>query len=163
MKNLLVLLALGMTTNLMASERLLLEDSKNIETEVSQKTVFCSRVGYGFEELKINIEALNGWTILDHSNTRFGDREGLPCMTAGPCATSQINGLGIDDIVQDNPRLEKIQINRKIFENKEITETEGRKHCERSIREELKTVIGGVEFTHSRSSIPETLPVKACR
>ncbi|MBC7427437.1 MAG: hypothetical protein H7336_02425 [Bacteriovorax sp.] len=49
-----------------------------------------------------DIKALNGWTILDHSNSRFGDLTGLPCMTAGACSFGDRPGrFKIEDILKN--------------------------------------------------------------
>lgn len=160
-----MMLAVLMSGNLMAGERVLLSDSKAIEAEVNKTTVLCSHLGYGMSELKINIKDLDGWTILDHSNFRFGDRSGLPCMTAGACKPSwdpEGEGFEINDVLQNNPRVEKIVVSRKVIEVKELGETEGRSQCFRSIREELETAVAGIPFHHRRVGLSETLPAKAC-
>ncbi|MBY0416242.1 MAG: hypothetical protein K2Q18_18860, partial [Bdellovibrionales bacterium] len=99
----LIILAVLMTANAWAGSgsRVLLKDSKEMEAEVNNETVICSAKGYGLEELKINIKALDGWTILDHSNIRFGSLSKLPCMTAGACKprwNQNAGGFSIDDV-----------------------------------------------------------------
>lgn len=162
-----MMLAVLMSGNLMAGERTLLEDSKAMSAEVSNKTVICSALGYGMAELKINIKALDGWTILDHSNSRYGDRDGIPCMTAGACKPSwdpEGQGFKIEDIIQNNPRIEKIVVKRKIIEVRNLFDNEqGEKSCFRNLREELETVVGGIPFFHARVSPSEELPAKSCK
>ncbi len=162
----LMMLAVLMSGNLMAGERTLLDDSKAMDAEVSKKTVVCSELGYGMAELKINIKALDGWTILDHSNSRFGGRDGIPCMTAGACKPSwnpEGPGFEIEDIIQGNPRVEKIVVHRKLIEVRNLLDNEaGEQTCFRNLREELATVVGGIPFFHARVSPAEELPAKSC-
>lgn len=164
MKTLLLSLLLTASFNTMAGERVILKDSLKVKTEVSTKTVRCSILGYGVSELKINIEALDGWTIFDHTNVNFGDRFDQPCMTAGPCKRFQgdTDALSVDSVVQNNPRKETIEIHRELIESRELTEEEGVKVCQRSLREELKTNVGGIDFFHIRSGAVETLRAEAC-
>lgn len=163
MKKILILAVL-MTGNVWAGERVILRDSKTMEVTVSNETVLCSALGYGLEELKINIEALDGWTILDHSNIRFGDTRGLPCMTAGHCKRfSRTGGLTVDQVVQNNPRVETIVVNRILTETREESvNVDGEKVCFRGLREDLSTVVGGLPFLHSRFGASEELPANAC-
>lgn len=158
MKNLLVLAVL-VSSSVMAGERVVIEDQKTLNVEVSNKTVRCSAKGYGIEELKINIKELNGWTMLDHSNRSFGD-SGEPCMTAGLCA-GRWDGLNIDDVLQNNPRTEKITVFRKITESRHIS-NQSSEDCLRTFTEELKTTVGGIAFNHKRGSNQDVLPAEAC-
>lgn len=118
-------------------------------------------------ELKINIKALDGWTILDHSNGRFGERNDLPCMTAGACKPSwdpEGRGFEIEDVIQSNPRVEKIVVHRKLLEVRNLLDnSDGTKTCFRNLREELNTVVGGIPFFHTRLSPEEQLPARACK
>lgn len=159
MKNLLVLAVL-MSSSVMAGERVVIQDQKTLDAEVSNKTVRCSAKGYGLEELKINIKGLSGWTMLDHSNRKFGDG-GEPCMTAGMCAGDLGAGLSIDDVLQNNPRTEKITVFRKLTESRNIS-NESSADCLRTFTENLKTTVGGVAFNHTRMSGQDVLPAEAC-
>ncbi len=149
-----------------AGERVILQDSKKMEAEVSSKSVRCSSLGYGMQELKINLPALDGWTILDHSNVQFGDRSDLPCMTAGMCSgqwEGQEDGFSINDVIQNNPRQETIVVHRTVTEIRQLSEAQaGVKRCVRLLREDLKTEVGGIPFTHSRVSPEQTMREKAC-
>ncbi len=146
----------------MAGERLVLDDSKTMEAEVSNEMVFCSSTGYGLAELKINIKALDGWTILDHSNSRFGDST-LPCMTAGRCGRGSFKGPWVEDVIQNNPRIETIVVKRKLFEIRELELNEfDVQVCSRSLREELETNIGGLAFRHKRVGQKEEFPAAFC-
>ncbi len=164
MKNLLVLAVILMSANIFAGERVILADSKEMDAEVSNKTVRCSALGYGMAELKINIVGLDGWTILDHSNVSFGDDSDLPCMTAGRCKRfDRDGGFSINDVVQNTPRTERILVNRILTESRvESVGTGGEKVCFRSLTEALSTVVGGIAFNHQRFGASEELPLKAC-
>lgn len=149
--------------NLFAGERIILQDQKIIDTEINRETVRCSAKGYGMAELKINIAALDGWTIFDHSNVSFGDRSNLPCMTAGLCKfQDEGEGFDIDDVIQGKERIEKIVVERIVTESRNVTVIDGFKVCERSLMEKLKTTVGGVEFHHARGGAEQNLPEKAC-
>lgn len=150
-----------------AGSRVILKDIKTVETQVSTETVRCSATGYGASLLKINIAALDGWTLFDHSNSQFGEF-GEPCMSAGQCKAPWLpDGLGVEDLVQSNPGKEKITIEREVIETKH----HGQIHngaggeidvCVRQLIENLKTNIRGIEFTHSRSGAREEFPIAAC-
>lgn len=159
-------LTVALVSSAYAGERVILQDSKKMEVEVSTLSVRCSSIGYGFRELKINLPALDGWTILDHSNVQFGDRSDLPCMTAGACKgqwNGQNDGFGIDDVIQNNPRKELIEVHRTVTEVRQLLEDQpGVKRCFRNLREDLKTVVGGVEFTHTRMSEDQVMREQAC-
>jgi len=155
----LLVLAVLVSGSLMAGERVILKDSKEVDVEVSDKTVLCSALGYGNAELKINIAALDGWTIFDHSNVRFGDKRALPCMTAGECKEPwKEDGFEINDVLQNNPRSEKIVIQRELTESRTLFDNA----CVRSLRERLSTVVGGIPFHHERYGAESTLPAIAC-
>lgn len=159
----LLLLALIISGNLMAGTRTILDDKKEMDAEVNNVTVKCSALGYGAEELKINIKGLDGWTILDHSKDRFGDKSGLPCMTAGMCkfpwAQPGDEGFEINDVIQNNPRVEKVVVHRVLTETRELN-TEGL--CARSLVESLETTVGGIKFTHKRYLEDKVLPKISC-
>lgn len=163
MKKILIL-AVMMSGNAFAGAKVILKDSKEMEAVVSKETVLCSAVGYGQEELKINIAALDGWTILDHSNSRFGDLRGLPCMTAGLCKKRWNNSdLTIDSVLQNNPRVENIIVHRELTEIREVgTNADDKKVCYRKLTEQLDTVVGGIPFSHLRYSDLEERPLSAC-
>ncbi|MBC7712772.1 MAG: hypothetical protein H7177_05510 [Rhizobacter sp.] len=165
----LLLLTLLVTTNVWADgSRTILKDSKAMDAEINNETVLCSAKGYGLAELKINIKGLDGWTILDHSNSRFGDERGLPCMTAGACSFGGRNdGFSIGDIIKNNPRTEKIVVNRELIETRTMVTAEAGNEtdlvCQRSLTEKLNTVVAGVKFNHSRTTATlEPLPSTAC-
>lgn len=157
------MLAVLMSSSVMAGERVILKDQKTFEVEVNQTTVRCSARGYGLEELKINIKDLDGWTLFDHSNILFGDFIGLPCMTAGLCSFSGgEDGLNVDDVVQNNPRTETIVVSREVIESRHVKNDGNDKICSRSLMEKLHTTVGGVKFDHQRGSTLEKLPLAAC-
>lgn len=161
--------ALLVTTNVWADgTRTILKDSKVLTAEINEETVLCSAKGYGMEELKINIKALDGWTILDHTNSRFGDLTGLPCMTAGACSyLGRNNGFKIEDIIKNNPRDEKVIVNRELIESRQMVTAEAGSEnklvCQRSLTEKLNTVVAGIKFSHIRTTTTlEPLSDDAC-
>ena len=160
----LLMLAVLVSGNLWAGERVILKDSKIIEQEVSNDTVRCSPIGYGmFSELKINMQALDGWTLFDHTNISFGDKN-IACMTAGKCKGPAIkNGFDLDDLIQSNPRVERVEVHREVVEVRTIIESANSfKICQRRLVENLKTNIGGIKFTHTRGGAEQDLPEDAC-
>jgi hypothetical protein len=163
MKKLLVLVVL-ICGNVMAGERVILKDSKAIDQEVNEETVICSAIGYGQAEVKISIKELDGWTIFDHSNASFGDGKGLPCMTAGICKKPWTKvGFSIEDVIQNNERVEKIVVDRELVETRILVRDENQfRSCQRTLTENLRTVVGGIPFTHSREGAEQSLPESAC-
>lgn len=170
MKKIIFLVVISFTSSVLAAagSRVILKDSKTIETEVNTVTVRCSDVGYGARLLKINIAALDGWTLFDHSNSQFGEF-GEPCMSAGQCKAPWLpDGLTVDSFVQNKPGKETINIEREVIETKhhgQIHNGAGGEMdvCVRQLIENLKTKIRGLEFTHSRSGAREEFPIEVCR
>lgn len=173
MKKLLFLALIS--TNLMAAERVLISDSKVSDVTLNRTSIRCSALGYGLAELKINIPALDGWTVFDHSNINAGDFQGAPCMTAGACRRFQNDkGFTIEDILGTSPgqseeRVETVKVNRKLVEVKELSKDEaGNDICVRHIEERLQADVGRgdgngkIHFTHLRSGLVENFPVSVC-
>ena len=162
MKKILILAVL-VCGNVLAGERVILKDSKELKVDINEKTVICSARGYGMPELKVNIAELNGWTLLDHTNIRFGGNN-LPCMTAGLCKSMSNDGkFDIEDVIQNNPKQEKIVVFRELTETRTVVEESvGKKVCQSYITENLHTVIRGISFDHSRNSMLNSLPESAC-
>lgn len=169
MKKSIVLLVIGMSSSAFAGvgTRVILKDSKVVETMVSSETVRCSEIGYGSKLLKINIAALDGWTLFDHSNSQFGEF-GEPCMSAGQCKRSiAADGLTVESLVQSKPGLETITIEREVIEEKyrsQISNGQGGEIevCVRQLYEDLKTTVRGIQFEHSRGGAREEFPVEVC-
>ena len=145
-------------------ERVILKDSKTFSTEVSAVTVRCSEVGYGAQELKINLAGLDGWTLFDHSNAQVGEF-GEPCMTAGQCkAPWNKEGFTIDDLIQNRPGAEIITVQREVLEIKQVTQDrEGNLGCDRSLMENLVTSVRGITFRHTRWGAEQSFPIEVCR
>lgn len=166
MKKVLLLTLLTITSSAWAknSERVLLQDAKTFSTEVSTATVRCSEVGYGSKELKINLAGLDGWTVLDHTNSNLGDVN-EPCMTAGQCKrTASSPGFSIDDLVKNKPGSETITVSRILTEVKyEMKDENNQDVCQRSLREELSTSIRGIAFHHTREGLDQVFPIEVCR
>ena len=163
-KNLCLVSGVLLSFPLFAGEREILKDSKEMNVVLNTLTVRCSSFGYGMRELKVNIAGLDGWTLFDHTNILFGDKSDLPCMTAGACRLgNREGGFSVDDILQQKPRTERIVVNREVAENRFIGDNNNQvKVCFRVLAERLQTVIGGVEFTHTRTGEVLELPTKAC-
>ena len=166
MKTILLTLTLVGSLNTWAkdSQRVILADSKTFLTEVSTTTVRCSQVGYGAEQLKINLASLDGWTLFDHTNSHLSEF-GEPCMTAGMCKRSpHTPGFSIEDLVQNNPGSEVIMVLRNVIENKtESKDQDGNEICVRSLTENLTTTIRKIKFQHSRSGGEQNFPIEVCR
>jgi hypothetical protein len=145
-------------------ERVILQDSKTFSTEVSVNTVRCSEVGYGAQELKINLAGLDGWTLFDHSNAQVGEF-GEPCMTAGRCkATWNKDGFTIEDLIQNRPGTEVITVQREVIEIKQVTQDhQGHLACERSLQENLVTSVRDITFRHTRWGAEQSFPVEVCQ
>ena len=167
MKTLIMTITLLGTINAWAkdSQRVILADSKTFLTEVSTNTVRCSQLGYGAKELKINLAALDGWTLFDHTNSHVGEF-GEPCMTAGQCkrGPNDQTGFTIDDLVQSNPGNEVITVFRNVIESKtETKDSEGNDVCSRALTENITATIRGIKFQHTRWGAEQNFPIEVCR
>lgn len=147
------------------NERILLEDSKVMNAEINNKTLRCSMLGYGFTELKINLKGLDGWTILDHSNARFGEFLGQPCMTAGACKLpwdEDNTGFDLEEILRTKSGEETIRVHRQISEVKTLRlNAQNKNVCIRTITEKLNTTVAGIKFHHARA-FDETFAAEVC-
>ena len=163
-----VLVATGLLISITAvaknSDRVILKDSKTFETEVSTATVRCTQIGYSMPELKINLAALDGWTLFDHTNSQVGEF-GEPCMTAGMCSENPTDGgFTIGDLIQNRPGKEVITVQREVIESKyESKDGQNQDVCERWLSENLQTKVRGIEFRHSRTGPAQIFPIEACR
>lgn len=169
MKNaILVSLMMILTVKGFAEEqqrRVILQDSKTMQAEVSTNTVRCTHIGYGSAELKINLAGLDGWTLFDHTNSHVGEF-GEPCMTAGRCKVAGTSrpGFTIDSLIQNNPGVEAINVKRVVTEVKQIMKDINNVDvCERHLEERLDTVIRGIPFKHTRTGANQTFPLEACQ
>lgn len=166
MKTIIMTIALLGTLNAWAkdTQRVILSDSKTFSTMVSTGTVRCSEIGYGTKELKINLAALDGWTLFDHTNAQAGEF-GEPCMTAGICKrTPTSQGFSVNDLVQNNPGNELITVSRTVTENRtESKDQDGNDICSRSLTEYLTTSVRGIKFEHTRWGAQENFPIEVCR
>jgi len=143
--------------------RVIKDETHATYVELDTTTVRCSAIGYGMEELKVSLPSLKWNAILDHSN-----RDGLgPCITAGTKFCSKIfdndtgtwSSLGIPDVLID-PETPTESINVRVVLNEDFRIEDD--ICFRSLRENVTTVIRGVDFTHVRSARIGQLPAKEC-
>lgn len=156
-----VTLTLAAAAKAADSERIILSDSKTFATEISQATVRCSNLGYGAGFLKINLAGLDGWTLFDHTNSHVGEF-GEPCMAAGRCM--EWDPKPILDFIDNRPATETVTVHRQVIEIKrEIKDQNGQDVCERSLREDLSSVIRGTQFLHSRHGAQQDFPIEVCR
>lgn len=163
MKKIFCFVLLSLSFWSIASERILLQDSKTLMAEINANTLRCSAIGYGATELKINLKGLDGWTILDHSNARFGEFNGEPCMTAGRCKEFSENGFDLDQILQTHSGSEKVIVYRTLQESKyPALNHQGEEVCHREVSEILKAKIAGIDFDHRRS-FTEVFTLRACQ
>lgn len=160
-------------TNVFASqtfERVIKDETHQSNVTLNKKTVRCSALGYGLQELKISVPSLQWHAVLDHSNL---DGRG-PCVTAGSkfCGFGlpifNENGTitdgpsnGIPDFLLDldNP-LELVDV-RVILKESFFVNSEGTE-CHRSLKEEIEMNVRGIDFTHFRSKNIGMLPVESC-
>ncbi len=165
-----IILGMFLAMNAYGAERVLLSDFKDAAVTLNESSVRCSAFGYGMAELKVNIKALDGWTLFDHSNVRQGDFRGQPCMTAGACRPFGDPGFSVEDILGTSSRTENIRVFRKIVEVKNRSKNEaGNDICLRHIEERLLTQVnrgdfkGKIQFNHVRSGIEEVFPISICQ
>jgi hypothetical protein len=168
-----LLLPILLMTNVFASqsfERVIKDATHKSTVTLNKKTVRCSALGYGLQELKISVPSLQWHAVLDHSNQ---DGRG-PCVTAG----SKFCGFGLpifneDGTIQDgpsngipdilldldNPTAQvdvRVILKETFFINREGTE------CHRGLKEEVEMDVRGIDFSHLRSKSIGTLPVEEC-
>ncbi len=136
------LTALSGKAETVVKTRVLKDSTTLIALELNKKTVFCTDLGYGNVQLKINVPELDD---IAHFNHRVVG-EGLPCIAGGACTSE----LGPDNILDESKPIEIVPVRVVLSEILEIDEPS--KSCMRSLVEKVQSVVRGVEFTHHRES-----------
>lgn len=140
-------------------ERVSLADSFFVHVDIEEGKVRCSALGYGMEELKIEVPDLRSEALFNHAN--FGEAQ--PCMTAGICKVDWVpdhQGFTPADLIQDNPAREQMLVERELVESFDINITQQK--CQRRLRENLKGVLRGIEFKHTVAKSIGDLPIEVC-
>lgn len=161
MKKLLILLSLVSQVSWAESgfrqfDRVSLEDQFEVNVVIDEGSVRCSHIGYSLEELKISIPDLRRFTVFDHAN--FGESE--PCMTAGACGNDWMDGFSIDDLIQGNPGVERMKIDRVLTESFSL-DFEAQS-CGRFLIENINGKLRGIEFRHTVHKRIGGLPLEVC-
>ncbi len=115
-----------------------------LPVDVSRAKVRWSNLGYdSIFYVKIIVPELAGVTLLNHRN------EG----ESGPCLfTREI--ISVDQLIQNRP--EVVNALFEITHSKEIRKDLENSVCKVTLNEDVKTVVRGIKFTHSRSmSLPD--------
>lgn len=162
MKKLLVLAVL-ISSSVMAGERVVVKESKTFNVPINSKTVRCDDRGYGILELRLYIKELNGWTKYNHADeSRINiNLERLPRLIAGTCTGDLGPGYEIDDVIKGNPRTEKIVVTRELVESRYVADSDSTM-CLRTFNETITTKIFGIEFKHVYSDYQDRLHISEC-
>ncbi|OUR95299.1 hypothetical protein A9Q84_15780 [Halobacteriovorax marinus] len=175
MNNLLKMIAILavtiVTTQANNFSRIIKDRTHETTIKLDRSTVRCSALGYGSAELKITVPSLKWNAIFDHSNT---DGRG-PCVTAGRMSCSaflqfpaitpgslpdlSLPNNSIPDVLIDAEKPEE-RISVRVFLTEEFNIRE--EICTRTLKENVVTMVRGIEFKHQRVKSIGELPISEC-
>jgi len=133
--------------------RVLRDATTNVVIELTDTSVFCTDLGYGNVQLKINVPDLDSLTEYDHRV--FG--EGQPCIAGGACE----EGNKPSDVLDPTDAFAVVPIHVWLTERLDLDGTA--KTCSRTLTENVEAVVRGHGFTHVRYGEVETVAYEKCR
>jgi hypothetical protein len=132
--------------------QVLKDDTTFVALALNDKTVFCTQFGYGEPELKVSVPDLDWLAHFDHRVVG----ELLPCMAAGPCSENLQPG----NIIDPTAPITRVPVRVVLKASYVIDHTQ--KTCERTLQEEVHSVIRDRRFTHGRTGAPEAVDYDLC-
>jgi hypothetical protein len=124
-----------------------------LPVDLNTATVKCSAQGYSMPELKTLVPALAQVTILNHRNPG----EGAPCITAGEC-TDQLNP---EKLLAAGSGPTAVPAAIRLSE--ELIADQTNNVCHVVLHEDVKAIINGVLFSHSRQLASQDRTLADCR
>jgi hypothetical protein len=121
--------------------RVLKDSTTIVALELTNQSVFCTDLGYGNVQLKVNVPDLDWLAHFDHRVVG----EGLPCITGGECS----DALNPGSIIDPNERLAIVPV--RVILTERLWIDEEKKTCHRFLEEEIKSHIRGRNFYHHRT------------
>lgn len=145
-------LAISLMTIFTASAmEVLHEKTVTLPVDISSTRIIMSNAGYGqIEVLKVIVPELADVTFLNHRNPTAG----------GPClATYETSS--VDDIIQNNPSVERVRF--KISLSKSTYADTTNKKCYVTMTETVTGKIRGFEFNHTVNQTMPERKIEDCR
>ena len=124
-----------------------------LDVDLNEKTVICSSADYAEPMVKVLIPGLSGITLLDHQNQKAT----APCVTTGE---SCMSGASPDDILQDRPGVEPVEVTVTAKKIEYINHKE--KTCLLVLVEDVETNIRGKKLVHQRSNTLQPRSYERC-
>lgn len=132
-------------------ERVLKDETTMVALELNSENVFCTELGYGSVQLKINVPELDFLAHFDHRVV--GERQ--PCITGGAC-----DAVNNPDSILSGDKLVAVPVRIILSESLEIDDQA--KTCTRTLNENVKSHIKNKNFTHFRNAEPEVVAYEKC-
>jgi len=130
-----------------------LKDSTTlVAIELNDKSVFCTTLGYGTNQLKVSVPDLDWIAHFDHRVVG----EGLPCITAGECRGNLQPGKFID--ANDPVVLAPVRVVLK----QTLNIDDAQHVCTQTLSEDVTSLIRGQVFKHFRAGKPTPLDYAKC-
>ncbi|MEZ4815930.1 MAG: hypothetical protein R3A80_12135 [Bdellovibrionota bacterium] len=132
-------------------ERVLKDETTMVALALNETNVFCTPLGYGTVQLKINVPELDHLAHFDHRV----ENEGFPCITGGVCSnenspTSILHGEKL------------VAVPIRVILSETLTLDYETKTCTRTLSEKVKSHIKNRDFGHFRSGEPVAQPYESC-
>lgn len=135
--------------NASASEVIVSDQNVQLNVDISTTKVKLSQADYSSPVVKVLVPELADVTVLNHRNTS----EGAPCM-----ATYET--LSPEEVVKDNPAIEKVNFNIKLIKNA-VKTNDGK--CTVFLEEHIEATIRGFLFEHFKSTTVGDRHIDDCR
>jgi hypothetical protein len=133
-------------------QRVLKDATTMVALELTDKNVFCTALGYGTVQLKVNVPELDHLAHFDHRVVG----EGRPCITGGECSDSNT----VDSILNGD---KVVAVPMRVILSEYLEINDQAKTCTRTLVEDIKSHIKGKNFVHRRTSdVPVEVPYDNC-
>lgn len=165
---LILLTGAAQARNIETKEIELVNVTHRINLDLNEKSVRCSSLGYGGRELKISVLDLELISFFDHSNS--GEAE--PCMTAGMMSCGQFSFPSDFDLFPVSNEesgvltrfrsLGRVEADLHQVMKERVHIDHDKKTCQRTLVENVETMVDGVKFTHQRFGSLGAYPFEIC-
>lgn len=138
--------------NTQIKEKILRDEQVPSTLQLDEQSVRCSALGYGTSQLKISVPDLKWVAIFDHINV--GESE--PCMSAGLCTPER----NPESLIGGGVKSTSVTLHHVL---KEVYTLDlAAKTCQRTLKENLDTLVEGIPFFHERSADLGSFPFEFC-
>ena len=148
MKNLMLVFGIIFLSLSVQAKHLVSEKTVDLPVDISTAGVRFSASGYSMYLVKVLVPGLAEETVLDHRN----EGEAAPCM-----ATWEI--FSADELIQGHPGVEVVPVTIKVTRHFHVQDG----ICQGLLKEDIRTTIRGVRFSHLKTLALPSRHVDDCK